>query len=99
MKLFPFIHHALSYRIIIILVYFIGPVGWPLIGDVPMFLKNFDKIHNLVVDLHKQYGKIVALRFGPKLFVFVNDFNLMKKVCLYHCSTTQFHVTCSKNFL
>jgi cytochrome P450 len=59
-----------------------GPSGWPLVGNFLMYLKkeNRGKMHEVQIDLHKQYGSMFKERLGTETQVKLGDPELIEQV-------------------
>ena len=60
-----------------------GPIGWPLIGSLPLFMQsNYynEHVHDLMTRLSTKYGKIFSFGLGGNAPVVVlNDFKSIKE--------------------
>ncbi|KAF7811078.1 cytochrome P450 89A2-like [Senna tora] len=53
-----------------------GPPRLSIIGSLPFLLKSFFQNQSLLRNLHSNYGPILTLTIGPRLFIFISDSSL-----------------------
>ena len=60
-----------------------GPIGWPLIGSLPLFMRSSshnEHVHDMMTRLSTKYGKVFSFGLGGnKPVVVLNDFKSIKE--------------------